>query len=342
MSATAGRAFAVYVSNADSGEISVLRLDAQSGALTLAQRQPVDGIVMPMALSPDQRFLYAARRSAPFAALSFGIDAATGQLSALGEAPLPQSMAYIATDRSGRFLFSASYGAHQIAVNAIDADGRVGAVLQVLDTPPNAHAIQADPANRFVYATSLGGGVLLQFAFDAATGTLTPLPKPTFAPHTNASPRHFVFSPDARFIYLLNELDASVDVLEAQRDGQLRTLQTLPTLAPGFTGEPWAADIRLTSDGRFLYTSERRASTLAAFAVDAANGRLTPLAHTPTEAQPRGFHITPDGRFLIAAGQLSNRVSAYRIDADSGALSACSSCEVGRNPNWIETLALPA
>ena len=332
---------AVYVSNADSGDISVLHLDGSSGELSPVRRVAVGGQVMPLALSPDRRFLYAARRSDPLEVLSFGIDPRSGELTPIGAAPLPHSMAFITTDRSGRFLFSASYGGQLIAVSPIGADGVVRAAQQVLTTGPHAHAIRADPSNRFVFATSLGGGVVMQLRFDAAAGRLTANTPPLLRPHAAASPRHFVFSPDARFVYLQNELDAAIDVLAFDAaSGTLRTLQTLSSLPGDFSGAPWAADLRLTPDGRFLYSSERRSSTLAAFRVDAASGALAPLGHVPTEAQPRGFNITPDGRYLIAAGQLSNRVRVHAIDAQTGALHERSPCAVGQNPNWVESVAL--
>lgn len=332
---------AVYVSNADSGDVWVYHLGAERGELAPVQRVMVGGQVMPLALSPDQRFLYAARRSDPLEVLSFGIDPKTGELAALGEAPLPHSMANLATDRSGRWLFSASYGGDQIAVGPIGADGVARGVQQVLATAPHAHAIQADPSNRFVFATSLGGGLVMQLRFDAASGALTPNTPAALLPHAAASPRHFVFSRDGRFAYLLNELDGQVDVLGFDAStGSLRTLQTVTSLPPGFGGEPWAADLHLTPDGRFLYTSERRSSTLAAFRVDAAGGGLALMAHTPTEAQPRGFAITPDGRHLIVAGQLSHRLSVCAIDAQTGALDKRSDCATGQNPNWIEVVAL--
>ena len=330
---------AVYVSNADSGDVWVYHLDADRSELQPVQRMMVGGQVMPMALSPDRRFLYAARRSEPLEVLSFAIDPATGQLAALGEAPLPHSMANIATDRSGRWLFSASHGGARIAVGPIGADGLARAAHQVLATPPHAHAIHADPSNRFVFATSLGGGVVLQFRFDAANGALTPNHPVALSPHDAASPRHFVFSRDGRFVYLLNELDAKLDVLAFDAaSGSLSTLQTIDSLPPDFRGEPWAADVHLTPDGRFLYGSERRSSTLAAFRVDVASGELALIGHTPTEAQPRGFAITPDGRFLIVGGQLSHRLAVLAIDAQTGALAKRSDCATGQSPNWIEVV----
>ena len=331
----------VYVSNADSRDISVLRLDERSGAATTLQTIGADGLVMPMGLSPDQRFLFVARRSEPFAALTFSIDPRTGTLTRVGEGPLPESMAYIASDRSGRFLFSASYGGNLIAVNPIGADGVVHSAQQELPTGPNAHAIRADASNRFVFATALGAGVVMQFRFDAATGTLVPNVPAAVTVRAGAGPRHLEFHPDGRVVYLLNELDASLDVFALDREaGTLSPVQTLDTLPPGFSGKPWAADLHVTPDGRFLYTSERRSSTLASFAVDAASGLLEPLGHCPAQAQPRGFQITASGRWLIVAGQLSHHVGVHAIDAATGRLTLVHEHAVGRNPNWVETLVL--
>lgn len=333
----------VYVSCADSGELRVYRLDPEQGTLLPVQQLQPGGKLMPMAFSPDRRRLFVARRTDPLQALSFAVDAATGRLSPLGAGLLPHSMANISVDPTGGFLFSASYGGNQIAVSPIGVDGVVSEALAVLPTGPHAHCIATDPSGRFLLATSLGGGVVMQYHFDADTGKIWPNAVPQLQPHAGASPRHFVFSADARLVYLINELDAAIDVLAFDgKSGTLRTLQTVSSLPEGFSGEPWASDLHLSPDGRFLFTSERRSNTLAAFAVDAGNGHLTLLAHTPTEAQPRGFAITPDGGFLIVAGEVSHQLSVYRIDATNGALTLASTCATGQGPNWIETLDLAA
>jgi 6-phosphogluconolactonase len=149
-----------------------------------------------------------------------------------------------------------------------------------------------------------------------------------------------VFHPAGRHVYLLNELDAQVDVLAFDASsGALTLRQTVATLPPSFEGRPWAADLHLTPDGRFLVTSERTSSTLAVFAVDAQTGTLAPLAHVPTETQPRGFAIDPSGRWLVAAGQLSHAATLYAIDAASGTLTAQQRLPIGQNPNWVEIVA---
>ena len=162
------------------------------------------------------------------------------------------------------------------------------------------------------------------------------------ATKSGAGPRHLVFHPNRRIVYLLNELDAGVDVLAFDgAAGTLSALQTISSLPPKFDGTPWAADLHVTPDGRFLYTSERNSSTLACFAIDADSTRLTLVGHTPTEQQPRGFAIDPRGRFLVAVGQASHAATLYAIDGHSGMLHALKNYPVGRNPNWVEIIDLP-
>jgi 6-phosphogluconolactonase len=158
-------------------------------------------------------------------------------------------------------------------------------------------------------------------------------------------PRHFVWDKAQRHVYLLDELDeldAALHVFawDAAR-GTLKLAQSTTTLPAGFSGKPWAADLHLTPDGRYLYASERTSSTLSAFKVDAATGQLQPLGQTPTEKSPRGFAIDPSGRYLIAAGQESHSISLYAIDAATGALGKPERLAVGKNPNWIEIVDLP-
>ncbi len=183
----------VYVSNAESGSISVLQLDEHSGALSTLQTVEVGGMLMPMAVSRDKRFLYVARRSEPLAVVALGIDAHSGQLTRLGEATLPASMANISLDASGRWLFSASYGGNLVGLSPIGADGLPQPAKQVIPTGPKAHAMYADPGNRFVFATSLGAGQVLQFMFDAQSGELVPNVPPALTLRPEAGPRHFVF-----------------------------------------------------------------------------------------------------------------------------------------------------
>jgi 6-phosphogluconolactonase len=338
-----------YISSAGTREILLFRLDSRTGSLQPLTRTQVPGpegpspTSMPMALSPDRRRLYVAVRSAPYPVSSFSVDARTGALELLGTAALADSMAYIATDRSGRYLFAASYVGAKVTVNPIGPQGEVAVpALQILATPPHAHAVLPDATNRWVFATSLGGDVVLQHSFDAATGRLLPNTPDRVRTKPGAGPRHIAFHPVDAFLYLLNELDASINCYALDRDGgTLEERQSIPMLLSDPQHRLSAADVHVTPDGRFLYGSERTTHQIVGFAVDGATGWLTPVGTFATEPSPRGFRIAPGGHFLLVAGQKNNRIAVHAVDGHDGRLTHVFDTPAGSNPNWIEVIDLP-
>jgi 6-phosphogluconolactonase len=337
----------VYVGNTESNEIFVLRLDRQSGDLTVVETVPIPGVEKPggstpMAVSPDRRFLYAATRGEPQIAAGFAIDPASGKLRHVASGPLADSLAYIATDRTGRFLLGASYPGNKVTVNPIGPPGTVQPPQQVLPNYPNAHSILPDASNRHVLVPTLGNDRVNQFTFDAASGTLAPSAVPAVEVKAKAGPRHLAFHPHGKLVYVLGELDGAVYVFDYDTAaGSLTEKQRVSALPPDFQGKPSAADVHITPDGRFLYASVRGSSTIAGFRVDPAAGTLTAIGSVPTEKQPRGFNIDSSGRYLLAVGQLSHGLSSYAIDPDSGALGRLKEYPMGKNPNWVEIVDLP-
>lgn len=352
----------VYVSNAADGDIATFSMQPDGTLLPGARVKAADA-VGPLAVSPDRRFLYAAVRSKPFSVHVYAIDPGGGALAPLAVSPLAESFPYLSLDQTGRYLFGASYHAHLVSVNAVGADGRVAAQpLQLIPLGRNAHSIRTDGSNRYVYVPTLGTDQIFQFAFDAKTGRLGSNTPAVAQMQAGTGPRHFVTSADNRFMYVLSELLATVTTfaLDAKTGllAEIGSASGLPPdaqLVPGAprvaagaaaAGPPrnrdndiWAADIHLTPDGGFLYISERTSSTLAAFSVNAQNGKLTYLASTPTERQPRGFAIAPNGSFLVACGEKSETVSVHAIDAASGALSLLQQCPGGKGANWVEIVS---
>ena len=346
----------VYVSNAGDGDIGMYSLQSD-GSLQLGSRYKAEKVVGPMTVSPDKRFLVAAVRSKPFSAYTYGIDRATGALTLVGTGPLADSFPYIYHDRTGRFLLGASYGGHMVSVNPVGADGRVGNPIQTIPTARNAHAIRTDNTNRFVFVPHLGTDQMFQFLFDPKSGRLTANTPPVLQLKAGTGPRHLITSSDNRYVYLLNELTATVTTLALDGKTGLLTevgsASLLPPeskLVPGGPRGPdapqrnrdndiWASDLHLTPNGRFLYAAERTSSSIGAFSVDAATGKLSYLGSTPTEKQPRGFRIDPTGRVMVVSGELSDTLSTYSIDAASGALKQIGKYPTGKGSNWVEIVA---
>lgn len=333
----------LYVSCADDKLIVGFAMDPDTGALRETSRTPVPGTdepsrsSMPLALSPDRQFLYAALRTAPFPVSSFAIDAGAGTLRHLGTATLPDSMCYLSTDPAGTRLFSASYGGACLGVSPI-VDGVAGHFTQRIPTPPKAHCARPDPAGRFVYAACLGGDVLLAQRFEG--GALDGIARPVAATAAGAGPRHIAFARDR--LYCLNELDGSLNRYDRdEATGALHERQSISALPHAVTGNAAAADLHLTPDGRFLYASVRQTNTLAGFQVDPETGHLALIGHVPSEPEPRGFAITPGGKFLLCAGLKSGTVATYAIDPQTGALARLGDVQTGAGPNWIECFDTP-
>jgi 6-phosphogluconolactonase len=356
----------VYVSNAQDGNIDAYILD--NGALTPIGKTDAAKMVMPMAVSPNKKTLYAVVRSQPVRVLSFAIDPATGKLTQKASAPLPDSMPYVSTDRTGRFLFTASYGGDKIAVSPIGESGLVEAeAIQVIPTGRNAHSILPDPSNKFVYAALLGANQVLQFTFDSTTGKLTPNQPAAASPDAGHGPRHMVFAPNNKNLYVLNELSGHVTqyAIDAGK-GTLTVVENVNSVpaeaglvwgvaqapvgaspAPAAPAAPkddkpkvWAADLQITPNGKFLYSTERTTNKIALFTVAADTGKLTYVTNYATEAQPRGIRIDPTGQYLIASGEKSDRISVYKIDQATGKLGEPNRYPVGNGANWIEIVEL--
>ena len=341
----------VYVANAEDGDIGLYTL-RDDGTLQPGPRFKAGPMVGPMSVSPDRRFLVAAVRAKPFQAYSYAIERASGALEPLGSGPLHESFPYITHDRTGRYLLSASYGAHLISVNPVMPDGTVGPPAQVIPTARNAHAIITDRTNRFVFVPHLGTDQVFQFTFDEKSGRLAANTPPVLQLEAGTGPRHLVASPDNKFVFLLNELTATVSTL-ALEDGLLKEVSSASALPPesklnpgmprpqpgrDLSNDIWASDIHLTPNGRFLYAAERTSSSIGAFSVDASSGKLTYLGSTPTEKQPRGFRIDPSGRFMVVSGEKSETVSSYAVEAD-GRLRALGKAPTGKGSNWVEIVS---
>ena len=136
----------VYVANADSQDISVLARDRRDGSIQWRQTFVVGGNVMPMALSPDGRFLSTSERSSSSLA-RWAADADTGALTLLGHTRTEAQPRGFAIDLSGRWLPAVGQLSPHLTVCAISPqDGALRDVTRLsVGRNPNWVCIAAPP-----------------------------------------------------------------------------------------------------------------------------------------------------------------------------------------------------
>ena len=351
----------VYSANTDAQTIAVFELNESNGSLSHVQDTDVGGAVMPMTIAKDAKkndVLFAATRSAPFKLLVMDIDSLSGKLTLKATVPLVDNMANIALDTGEKNVFAASYGGDKISVQSL-VDSIPVDPVEVIKTGRHPHQITADPENKFVYVSLLGDDRLDYFHLasiveygdaaqrDNTTGlekNTQKLPRvgiPAITLPLGSGPRHFVFSANGNFLYVIAELSAQIYVLARDKhSGKLTLLETHDLLPKNSAIKPWAADIDLTPDGKFLYASERNSNRLYAYGVDSQTGKLKTAGSWETEKQPRAFAISPDGRYLVVAGQASHRLRSYAIHSVTGELKETHNITTGNNPSWIEIIHL--
>lgn len=323
----------VYTASPESQQIHVWTLHA-SGEMTLVQVVDAPGQVQPMVISPDKRFLYVGVRP-EFRVVAYRITPDDGSLTEAGVAPLPGSPTHISTDRKGRFLFSASYNAANVAVISLENDGLPGEIVDVVEGLDGCHSANISPDNRTLLTPALKQDRICLFTLSDDGKLVAQMPAEVTTVE-GAGPRHMAFHPNQQYAYCVNELNSTVDVWKLHDPrGKMECVQTLDFMPPGFNDTRWAADIHITPDGRHLYACDRTASIITVFSVSEDGSVLNIEGYQPTEAQPRGFNVDHSGKYLVAVGQKSHHAAVYKIKGEQGLLEEKGRYAVGQGPMWV-------
>lgn len=127
--------------------------------------------------------------------------------------------------------------------------------------------------------------------------------------------RHFIFSHDGKYLYCVNELEATLSVFSW--DAGEKVLSYINTYSIDIPDniKPYntAAAIRQSKDGHKVYISNRGENTIVAF--DTENGTDFTLSQKIScgGKGPRDFNITDDERFLICTNEGSDSVTVFSL-----------------------------
>lgn len=316
-----------YVANYGSHDVSAFSIDAATGALAELDGSPYPAGTNPRAvvLDPSGSFAYVVNvGSAGSGTVStYGVDAATGELSSVGSVPTAQWPTSIGVDPSGRFAYVTTALAK---VTAYTIDAGTGALAAMAGSPFdagwNCSAIALAPSGLFAYVTNFGADDVSAFSIDTVTGALTPVGTPVAA---GGAPRAIMLDPAGEHAYVTNydSDDISIYAIDAG-NGSLTLLGAMVARA-GASAIAFAQGSKPTEYvPKFAYTANDDSHDVSAFTIDEDTGALSSIAGAPFAAGsgPRAVSADPTGRFVYVANFDSNDVSAYAIEADTGVLTS--------------------
>jgi len=361
-----------YTSAADGsahGEgIYLFEVDPRTGVLSNVRPAAKTSNPSWMSIHPSKKYLYTINEMTgteanQSALTAFSINAGSGNLTQLNSVSSEGAgPAHMSLDAQGRFAFVANYAGGSIAVLPIKSDGSLGEAVDVhRDTDelgskrptngphgnfsisghdhPHAHMILVDPTGKFVFATDLAQDRLYVYKFDSETGKLTPAQVPFVSLPNGDGPRHFVFHPNGRWFYLLEE-EASV-VVFFHYDGGTGTLtsqQTISALPEDFAGSNFASEIALSPSGKFLYSANRLHDSIAIFSVG-DDGRLTHIGEVSTMGDyPRHICFDPSGKFFYVCDQRSDCITTFAVNQATGMLTFTGKYTAIGSPNMLTFL----
>ncbi|MGN7786756.1 lactonase family protein [Niabella sp. 22666] len=283
------------------------------------------------AVDKKGNFIYSVNESDEGKISAFKYNRSAGSLSLVnqqsnnGSAPC-----YVSIDKTGKWLFAGNYSSGNLTVHPIASNGSIGVIQQVVQhsgSGPNkgrqesahVHCTYMSPDNRFLYVPDLGIDKVMIYPFNAQTGRLDTAKSSTITIPAGGGPRHIVFTQNGKFGYIVEELSGAITAV-VRKGNQHTILQQINNLPAQYNGA--SADIHLSPDERFLYTSHRGNSTIQIHKIDSQTGRLSFIAEQSTNGNfPRNFTIHPSGKWLLAANQKSNDITIFKRNVQTGLLA---------------------
>jgi len=245
---------------------------------------------------------------------------------------------FVTINKAGDVLV-ANYTGGSIGYLRLDEKGKLSDLLDLKQhigsgsiprqDAPHAHSAWFDTISGKIIAVDLGTNELWFYELNHSSGQLLPAKQAKLEMTEGAGPRHLDFHPNGKWIYVLNELDCTVSVLDREADSTYSEKQSITTLPLEFHEQNTCADIHVSPDGRFVYASNRGHNSIAIFAVNDSDGTLQSSGNVLTRGEtPRNFSLSPNGKFLLVANQDSDNIVSFLRDEQDGSLRYVSEIKV--------------
>jgi 6-phosphogluconolactonase len=264
------------------------------------------------------------------AIMSYRITDRAGKLAPIGRRRTGGGPTHLDQSRSGAMLYCANFGGPQAVAMPVSPEGDLSPISAVQVTQgsgphkrqsvPHPHGVTIDPEGRFLLVPDMGADRIFVYRI---TGTgLTPASPPHAILPAGSGPRFVLFGQDGRFAYMIAELSAEIFQFSWQ-DGCLTLCDSVAMDAPDSDHDRGAAAFGLSTDGRFLYASNRSLNLMQAYRIDPVTGTLTQIQRIHSGGQrPWALALSPCGTWMVVANQSSDSIAVFRVDPNTGLLAA--------------------
>jgi 6-phosphogluconolactonase (cycloisomerase 2 family) len=326
-----------YNWNKNKKGIYVFKLDTVTG--TLKKITTVKNILNPsyLTVSPTGDYIYACTdtktpnagsvSSFEFKPKNKTLTFINSQKSG-GENPV-----YLSVHKDGKWLVNANYTEGSVSVFPLTPDGKISPIIQNFSYSEGSinkerqdrshvHSSVFSPNYDFVFLPDLGADKIRCYQFDGLQKQpLQETPYPFTQATLGSGPRHFAFHPNRKFAYCIEELTGTVSAYKYE-NGKLDSIQRIAAHSDEFTEGFNSGDIHISSDGRFLYASNRgEENNIAIFSIE-NDGTLKTVGYQPTFGRtPRIFAIDSHGKFVIVANQSTGNLVVFKRDLVTGLLN---------------------
>jgi 6-phosphogluconolactonase len=240
---------------------------------------------------------------------------------------------YLALDPSEQFILVGNYGGGNLSVIPVNAEGELNSAVQTKDHTgssinkerqegPHVHSVVFHPKKNQVFVADLGIDQVNIYDFNPEEYLpLIPSTTPNIKVAPGSGPRHLVFNEDGNHLYLVHEMKGEVGFYKLE-DADYQHVATYPMADSEFDGDHGGAEIRISSDFKFIYASNRGdANQITVYKIDGSTGELNPIQRMASGGKtPRNFALTPNEEYLISANQGSNNLVLFKRDKSTGKL----------------------
>ena len=321
-----------YTNTCQSNGIYVYEFDADSGNFKV--KNSSENVLSPsyLSVSADNKFVYAVNENGAQSTVSaFGYDSASGKLNFLNKNDaLGADPCYLINDDKN--VIVANYSGGNIAVFKKNVDGSITEVQQLIQhegkginvtRQEKAHVHQTvfSPDKKFVLANDLGLDKVFIYKYNPNSKNEMLTLKESVDVKPASGPRHLTFSKDGKFVYLVQELDATLTTFSFDKNGSLKVIAETSILPKGFVGATGSAAIKISPDGNFLYVSDRGdVNSISVYKI-LKDGKIEQVEQISTLGKgPRDFAIDPTGNYLLVGHQYTNDIVIFKRDQTTGKL----------------------